>query len=365
MHSQYRPDIDGLRAISAIAVVLFHAHVPGFRGGFIGVDIFFVISGYLITRLLCASREQPVRQRLAQFYVRRCRRVLPALLVLLVILTPAAIIMLQPADLHNYGKYLASTSILLTNVVAWADRNAGWPPLIHLWTIAVEEQFYLLYPLLLVWATTRLTRPIVPIAMLAVASFTLSVWAAYAKPLANFYLTPPRVWELLLGALPAIEAFRVRSGVAREVLALSGAAVIVLAVGTYSSQSHYPGIPALPVCLAAVSLLVTGQDSATMVARLLASRPLVVTGLISYSLYLWHAPLLSLFYYRTGASPNGVQTALLLPAIWLLAFVSWFAVERPVRSGKLFKSDRLFLVASVIANFALGGAGLYLWSTRV
>jgi peptidoglycan/LPS O-acetylase OafA/YrhL len=102
-----------------------------------------------------------------------------------------------------------------------------------------------------------------------------------------------------------------------------------------------------------------------MVARLLASRPLVVTGLISYSLYLWHAPLLSLFYYRTGAYPNGVQTALLLPAIWLLAWVSWFAVERPVRSGKLFKSDRRFLVASVIANFALGGAGLYLWSTRV
>src|SRR5882724_9760638 len=151
MHSQYRPDIDGLRAISAIAVVLFHAQVPGFRGGFIGVDIFFVISGYLITRLLCAPGEQPVRQRLAQFYVRRCRRVLPALLVLLVILTPAAIIMLRPADLHIYGKYLASTSILLTNVVAWADRNSGLPPLIHLWTIAVEEQFYLLYPLLLVW----------------------------------------------------------------------------------------------------------------------------------------------------------------------------------------------------------------------
>ena len=306
-----------------------------------------------------------MRRRLARFYVRRCRRVLPALLVLLVILTPAAIVMLRPADLQIYGKYLASTSILLTNVVAWADRSAGWPPLIHLWTIAVEEQFYLLYPLLLLWATARLTRPIVPVAMLAAASFTLSVWAAYAMPQANFFLTPPRVWELLLGALPAMESFRMRSGVAREVLALSGATVIVLAVGTYSSQSHYPGIRALPVCLAAVSLLVTGQDSATMVARLLASRPLVLTGLISYSLYLWHAPVLSLFYYRTGTVPNGVQTALLLAAIWLLALVSWFGVERPVRSGELFKSDRRFLVAATIANFALGGAGLCLWSARV
>jgi peptidoglycan/LPS O-acetylase OafA/YrhL len=365
MHSHYRPDIDGLRGISAIAVVLFHAHIPGFRGGFIGVDIFFVISGYLITGILCAPSEQPMRRRLTHFYVRRCRRVLPALLALLVILTPAAIIMLRPADLHTYGEYLASTSILLTNVVAWADRSPGWPPLVHLWTIAVEEQFYLLYPLFLLWLSRRRTRPAVAIAMLAVASFALSVWAGYAKPLANFYLTPPRIWELLLGALPRIEASRVRSAVAREVLALASATVIVLAVGTYSSQSLYPGIPALPVCLAAVSLLVTGQDSQTIVARLLASRPLVVTGLISYSLYLWHAPLLSLFYYRTGASADWLQTALLLSASWLLALASWWGVERQVRSGKLFKSDRHFLLASVMANFVLGGAGLYLWHARV
>jgi peptidoglycan/LPS O-acetylase OafA/YrhL len=365
MRSHYRPDIDGLRAISAIAVVLFHAHVRGFRGGFIGVDVFFVISGYLITRLLRVPDEQPMARRLGQFYVRRCRRILPALLALLVIVTPVAIIALRPADLQVYGKYLASTSILQTNVVAWTDRHGGWPLLIHLWTIAVEEQFYLFYPLFLFCVTARLTRPMVAIAVLAVASFALSCWAAYAAPTANFYLAPSRVWELLLGALVAIESVRVPSRGAREVLALSGAVVIVLAIITYSSQSHYPGIFALPVCLAAVALLVTGQDSETVIARLLASRPLVVTGLISYSLYLWHAPMLSLFYYRTGTPPNAVQTALFLPAIWLVALASWLVVERPIRSGKLFKSDRRFLLASLVTSLGLGGAGLYLWTTHI
>jgi peptidoglycan/LPS O-acetylase OafA/YrhL len=343
-----------------MAVVLFHAQVPGFRGGFVGVDIFFVISGYLITRLLLAPREQPAGQVLVRFYIRRGRRVLPALLVLLVLLTPAVILLMQPVDLRTYGIYLASTSILLTNVVAWTGANKDSSPLVHLWTIAVEEQFYLLYPLFLIWATRRLARPIVPIVILAGASFALSLWVGYARPLASFFLTPMRIWELLLGSLPALESFKVRGAVAKEVLALTGAVVIALAFLTYPSQSRYGGILELPVCLAAVSLLVTGQDASTKVARLLASRPLVVTGLISYSLYLWHAPLLSLFYYRTGASPNGVQIALLLPVIWLLAWGSWFFVERPVRSGRLFESDRHFLIAAAAVNFGVGGVGLWL-----
>jgi peptidoglycan/LPS O-acetylase OafA/YrhL len=367
MRLPYRPDIDGLRAISALAVVLFHAHVPGFRGGFVGVDIFFVISGYLITRLLYAPDDRPKLQRLAHFYLRRCRRVLPALLVLLLILTPVAVILLRPAGLNDYGKYLASTSILLTNVAAWRGSDTGWPPLIHLWTVAVEEQFYLVYPPLLFWVTARLGRPFafIPIAMLAVASFALSCWAAYATPLASFYLTPSRVWELLLGALPAISSLTVRSPAAREVLAASSVGVIALAVGTYSSQAHYPGVLALPVCLAALALLVTGQDTPTAVARCLASRPMVLTGLMSYSLYLWHAPLLALYYYRTGSSLNLVQTLLFLPAIWLLALLSWLVVEQPIRTGKLFKSDRRFLGVSAVANVILGAAGLYLWSAPV
>src|SRR5579859_5858897 len=211
---RYRPDIDGLRAVSAVAVVLFHAQVAGFRGGFIGVDIFFVISGYLITGLLCAPSEQPIRRRLVQFYTRRCRRVLPALLALMALLTPVAIVMFRQADLHRYGRYVASTSVLLTNVAAWSDANQGWPPLVHLWSIAVEEQFYLLYPLLLLWLTSRATpRPAIPIATIAIASFALSVWAADAKPAANYYLAPTRIWELLLGAVAAMTNLQVRNDV--------------------------------------------------------------------------------------------------------------------------------------------------------
>ena len=142
----YRADIDGLRAVSILSVLLFHAHVPGFGGGFVGVDIFFVISGYLITNILNAPGGGSVGQRLKGFYLRRCRRILPALLVLLAVTTVLAMLLLSSRELSSFGRYLGFTTFLLSNIAAWTDRSVGWPPLVHLWTIAVEEQFYLAYP---------------------------------------------------------------------------------------------------------------------------------------------------------------------------------------------------------------------------
>jgi peptidoglycan/LPS O-acetylase OafA/YrhL len=362
MRPPYRSDIDGLRGLSAGAVVLFHAHVSGFAGGFVGVDIFFVISGYLITQVLLASSELPPRRWLAEFYLRRCRRVLPALLVLLLLVTPIAALVLTRADLVNYGRYLGSSSVLLTNLAAWTDHRDGWPALIHLWTIAVEEQFYLIFPLILLaaWRTHEIP-PALLLGGLAAISFALSVWASYAAPSASFYLTPPRVWELLLGAFLVLTPWRISSAIAKEILAITSLLVIAVTVHVYSSRTPYAGLYALPVCLAAAALLATGRDRSTLVARLLSSRPLVFTGLISYSLYLWHAAILSLFWSWHGGPPDAMQTVLLLAAIWVLAVASWRIVEQPIRQGIWLKSNRRFLIVAATLNLALGTAGFVFW----
>jgi peptidoglycan/LPS O-acetylase OafA/YrhL len=363
MRPSYRPDIDGLRAISAVAVVLFHAHVAGFGGGFVGVDVFFVISGYLITQVLIASSDQPLRQRLSNFYLRRCRRVLPALLVCLTAITLLATLALNRAELQVYGRYLSFTAVLLTNVAAWSDPGSGgWPSLIHLWTIAVEEQFYLAYPVLLLVAwRIRSAPPVLLLGIFAAASLAFSVWVSYTAPLAGFYSTPARVWELLLGALLALSAWKIRSRLAAELLAVSSLLVIAAAVCTYRPTMRFPGVHALPVCLAAAALLATGRDHVTWTMRFLSMRPLVFTGLISYSLYLWHASILSLFRSWQGGPPSSSQTVALLVAIWLLAVISWRAVEQPVRSGTCLRSNRAFLALAATLNLALGVAGLLLW----
>lgn len=351
-----------MRAISAGAVVLFHAQVPGFRGGFVGVDIFFVISGYLITQVLLATAELPPRRWLAEFYLRRCRRVLPALLVLLLLLTPIAALVLVAADLRSYGRYLGSTSVLLTNVAAWTDHQGGRPALIHLWTIAVEEQFYLVFPVvLLVAGRARAVAPAFLIGGLAVLSFALSVWASYAAPVASFYLTPPRVWELLLGSLLVLTRWNIRSALIREFLAIASLLVIAVTVKVYSNRTPYAGFYALPVCLAAAALIATGRDRTTLAARILSARPLVFTGLISYSLYLWHAAILSLFWSWHRGPPGTFQTIILLVAIWALAVISWRIVERPIRQGTWLKSNRRFLITAATLNLALGIVGLLIW----
>jgi peptidoglycan/LPS O-acetylase OafA/YrhL len=361
MRPSYRPDIDGLRAISAIAVVLFHSHVPGFGGGFVGVDVFFVISGYLITKVLLASSDRPMTRWLAEFYIGRCRRVLPALFVLLLTVTPIAALLLIPANLRVYGRYLSSTSVLLTNLVAWTDHQGGWPPLIHLWTIAVEEQFYLVYPLLLLAARrTRRVSPTLLMGILAAGSFSLSVWASYAAPGANYYLTPPRIWELLTGALLVLTRPKIRGGMAAEFVAIAGLLTIALAVCLNSTTTRYPGLRALPVCLAAAAILAAGHDQKTLVARLLSMPALVFTGRMSYSLYLWHAAVLSLYWSRHHAPPDAPQTILLLAAICLLALMSWRIVEQPIRNGTWLKSNRRFLIAAALLDLALGGVGLLL-----
>ena len=366
----YRPDIDGLRAICVVAVVLFHAGVPGFSGGYVGVDVFFVISGYLITLLLAASAGESLGPQLAHFYIRRARRILPALFAVLIVATVVAVVLLLPSDLVRYGKSLALTSVLLSNVAAWTDggyfeARGAYSPLQHLWSIAVEEQFYLAYPLLLFIGGRYLPRHLPGLlTALAVGSLALCVWGSFNKPSVNFYFAPSRGWELLLGALLARGAARgLRSRIVDEFLAAASLIVLASVVYLYEPTMRYPGLYALAPCLAAAGLITAGRGRRTLAGRFLSLRPLVFTGLISYSLYLWHVPILTYYTYYNIQPLTAVQCAVLLVAIYLTAIASWTLIEKPIRHRAALKTSRAFLTAAGYTTLAIGGSGGLLWES--
>jgi peptidoglycan/LPS O-acetylase OafA/YrhL len=336
----YRPDIDGLRALAVIAVILFHSRIPGFGGGYVGVDVFFVISGYLITQLLEVSREESTRRTLGAFYLRRMRRILPALLATCLVTAIVAVTLFSPDELINVGKYLAATPVLLSNVATWTERSGYFEPdiqqlpLTHLWSISVEEHFYLIYPILLV-AISRYRLPYRRLTLLVVAaaSLALCVWASHHKPAANYFFAPTRAWELLLGATLAIgRTPRIGHRFATEGLAVASLLGIAIVVHLYTEETPYPGTAAMLPCLATAALLATGSSPRpALVNRMLSWPPLVFVGLISYSLYLWHQPLLVFVNYYRVAPLTPAATAVPLVATLLLAAASWRFIERPVR----------------------------------
>jgi peptidoglycan/LPS O-acetylase OafA/YrhL len=357
----YRPDIDGLRAVAVLPVVVFHAAITLgeerlLAGGYVGVDVFFVISGYLITGLLL--REHAAGQfKLAHFYERRARRILPALLLVTFSCLPFGWAWFDAAQLEALGGGLAAVALFASNLLFWQRSDYFAPaaesnPLLHTWSLAVEEQFYLLFPLLL-WLLWRLWRERgwVALAILAALSLAVAQWTLRESPAAAFYLAHTRAWELLAGGLAAwLEWRRGRPapGYASSLAPGAGLVAILAACLLYDEHSGVPGVAAL--LPAGGALLVIryggGQDLAS---RVLTSRPLVALGLISYSLYLWHQPVL--VFARTAApgdlSPLHMTGLLLLSLC--LAWLSYRWVERPFR-------DRAFLRPASIAGLSFGGS---------
>ncbi|NDV87372.1 acyltransferase family protein [Aurantimonas aggregata] len=222
---KYRPEIDGLRAVAVVPVILFHAGISGFDGGFLGVDVFFVISGFLITAIIMAELETG-RFSLARFYERRARRILPALTVMMLVCLPFAWMWMLPSELVRFGRSLAATAVFLSNVLYWRQTNYFSPdaelnPLLHTWSLSVEEQFYILFPLILMLMWSRSRRWVVPLLVLgAVASVAVAEWGGRNAPAAAFFLAPSRAFELLLGSLAAFFVHRfgeMRSGAAGAV----------------------------------------------------------------------------------------------------------------------------------------------------
>jgi peptidoglycan/LPS O-acetylase OafA/YrhL len=365
----YRPYIDGLRALAVTAVILFHFGWPALSGGFVGVDIFFVISGFLITQLLSEPSTLPKSTQLIHFYVRRARRILPALLAVSFFAVAAALLIFLPADLAQFGRYLVFVPLMLSNVANWQDGDyfiaAGSyiAPLRHYWSLAVEEQFYIAYPigfLLLVGARRKLL--VAGLVLIAGASMAFCAVGAARHAAALFYLMPARAWELMLGAVAAtcpVKWFHRR--ILTECVLLACLAIMLLSFHALNEATGFPHPFAAIPCAATALLLFISRRHATVATRLLSFRPLVFTGRISYSLYLWHLPILVFVQYFAIRKLSPGELAALAPALYGVAFLSWWFIENPVRRKTVLKSDLTLVTAAVGAGVAVGLLGVWFW----
>jgi peptidoglycan/LPS O-acetylase OafA/YrhL len=369
---EYRKEVDGLRAVAVLPVILFHAGVPLFQGGFVGVDIFFVISGYLITSLI-ASERQAGEFSLAGFYERRARRILPALYLVVLACLPFAWLWMLPSDLKAFSDSLLAVTAFSSNLLFWRDSavlggyfepRAGVQTLLHTWSLAVEEQYYLLFPLVLLAAWRLGKRWLIGVVVaIAAVSLAIAQWASQRHPAFAFFLLPTRAWELLLGALVALYLLNWRNRVegARrysEAGALLGLAAIGYGIVAYDENTPFPAVYALiPTVGSALVILFATQR--TYVGRLLGSRLLVGIGLISYSAYLWHQPVLSFARLRSPTVPNKALVVALALCSFPLAYLSWRFVERPfrdrVRIGR--RTIVLCCVAAAMCSIAVGAVG--------
>ena len=370
----YRRDIDGLRAVAVLSVAFYHARLPGFGGGFVGVDVFFVISGYLITQILLAEIERDSFSVLG-FYERRIRRIFPALFAVLFAVLALGCVLLLPDDLVALGRSTVATVLFAANFHFLGEAGyfaaPSWSkPLLHTWSLAVEEQFYIVFPGLLLFARRRLGGRYVA-ATLATVAVSFAVCAVGTNNFrdADFFLAPTRAWELGLGSLLAMGALpALRARGAREAVAAAGFAAIAWAVVAYSDDTKFPGVTALAPCLGATAILWAGIDGASAVGRALSTRPAVFVGLISYSLYLWHWPLLVYAAYVPARALAPLEACGVLGASVALAALSWRFVERPFRGARspvgrraLFRGALGVSVGTAAAALALVGAGGLPW----
>ena len=345
----YRPEIDGLRAIALIPVVLFHAGFEWFSGGYVGVDVFFVISGYLITSIILQEKEVG-NFSFTYFYERRTRRILPALFFIMLLCIPFAWILLLPHELIDFGKSLMATSLFSSNILFWLESDyfaadAELIPLIHTWSLAIEEQFYLFFPLIMIFFWVIGKRHLFWIlSIIAIVSFTLTEWGWRHFPEANFYLIPSRAWELMIGALIALYLSQNKQaqGTIGELGSILGLSLILLAVFFLDKTHPFPSIYALsPVIGTALVILFTHRE--TLVYRLLSGKVLIFIGLISYSAYLWHQPLFVFSRLFLIEEPKPWLMGLLSILTLVLAYFSWRFIEAPFRDNRRFTQKQVFL----------------------
>jgi peptidoglycan/LPS O-acetylase OafA/YrhL len=364
---KYRKEIDGLRALAVVPVILFHAGFDHFSGGFVGVDVFFVISGYLITTIILAEKEEGTF-RLINFYERRIRRILPALFLVMIACIPPAWFWLMPEKLEYFGESMMAVILFLSNFLFWRKSDYFGPaadetPFLHTWSLAVEEQFYVFYPplIMMCWFLGHRRLGFLIVAA-AVTSLGLSEWAWRQQPSANFYLGPTRAWELMIGATVAFAAFGRPDGAMggprlRQAASALGLAMILYPIFFFDSSTPVPGLPAL-LPTVGTALIIAFAGPATFAGRLLALPPMVGIGLISYSAYLWHQPL---FAFARIRSPNELGLAtfgLLSLAALALAYLSWRFVEKPFRDKRSVSRNTIFKSAAVasLVLFTVGFA---------
>ena len=378
----YRAEIDGLRAIAVLAVIGFHAFPEYFPGGFIGVDVFFVISGYLISSIILRQVRRSTFT-ISDFYARRIRRIFPALLVVLVTCLLFGAVVLLPGELEQLGKHIGSAAIFVSNLTLWLengyfDTAAEFKPLLHLWSLGIEEQFYLLWPmlLLLMWKWPQRIRS--NVALLTAASFVLCLSIGSRSSIANFYFPFSRFWELGLGCLLAVlkespgtlnrwfgeqpsrssRYWRLAS-IAHSMLPIVGIGLIGVSILLFDRRTTFPGWAAL-VPTAGAMCVIAARDNSWFQRRIMASAVLVFFGIISYPLYLWHWPMLSFAAILEAGTPDSAVRGGAVLLTFALAWLTFVLFERPVRAQR---SSRVS-VALAAGLLIVGGAGLVLYSFR-
>ena len=358
---QYRREIDGLRALAVLPVILFHADIKIFSGGFVGVDVFFVLSGYLITQLIV--NEIDLGQfSIAGFYERRARRILPALFFVMGCCIPLAWLLLLPSDFVDFSQSIIANPLFIANFLFWMERGyfgvaTELKPLIHTWSLSVEEQFYVLFPLIFVfaWKKTFFLYSLLTIAILA--SLTASYLITNLHFDTAFFLLPTRAWELLIGTCAAlllrknIPAFKANILI-NDALSFLGLSLIIFAVLAFNNSTPFPGLYALIPAIGTWLVIVFSEKS-NYAKGFLGTPVLVFLGLISYSAYLWHQPIFS-FYQHSGLTLSGPVTYSLLGLFSIfLGFLSWKYVEQPFR-------NRSYLTRSTIFKLSLSCSGIFI-----
>jgi peptidoglycan/LPS O-acetylase OafA/YrhL len=359
----YRPDIDGLRAVAVLAVILYHVTRIGLGGGFVGVDIFFVISGYLIGGIIIAETGNGTFTY-KQFYVRRIKRLFAAFFVVCIVSVPFGWWLLLPTDFRAQGKSLVAATVFLTNHLFY--KEAGYfdavrdsKPLLHTWSLSVEEQFYICFPLFMRYVV-RLGRTWMPLALgiVGLASFVYAQYLLAVDPAAAFYSLLPRGWELLLGAAAALPQMRDWHIPARLRRALTWIclAPLLLPMVLYTDSTPFPGAAALPCCLATAWLLWSGRQATdTLPQRALSAGLPVTIGRMSYSLYLWHWPTYVFINYYEASEMGWAGRGLVLVLTFALGALSWRFIEQPVRAAR--RPPAMIFGMALLGSLIVAGLG--------
>lgn len=356
----YRPDIDGLRAVAVLSVILYHAGIGVLKGGFVGVDIFFVISGYLISTIIFHDLESG-KFSLGRFYERRIRRIQPALIAMVLVTMVLCAVFFVPADFKLFAQSVGATVLFSSNIYfylksGYFDPLAETKPLLHTWSLAVEEQYYLFFPLLVLLLWRHARRHLVAVLTgLAVVSFVFSIWQARAASNAAFYLPFDRIWELLIGALLALGLVPpARHAGVRLLMGFVGLGAMLGSIFLFSPHDVFPGERALLPCLGAALLIYAGQGVPQGANAWLASRPMVFTGRISYSMYLWHWPVIVVLQYVLFRKLSLAEVLAYLVLVYALAWASWKWIEQPWRDARRLAFSRRGIFGLTAAVTAVG-----------
>ncbi len=366
---KYRTEVDGLRAIAILPVVFFHAGFKAFEGGFVGVDVFFVVSGYLITTIILFDMENNAFS-IVTFYERRARRILPALFFVMLCCLPFAWVWLLPSHFKDFTQSLVAVAAFSSNILFWQESGyfgvaSELKPLLHTWSLAIEEQYYVLFPLflMLLWKL-RKRWVFSALVVVGVVSLAAAQWGAYNKPSATFFLLPTRAWELAIGALIAfyLSYKREHAGLPKrfkntsEVFGTIGLLMIFYSVFVFDNNTPFPSFFAL-IPTVGTGLVIIFATSETVAGRFLSTKCMVWVGLISYSTYLWHYPLFAFARHSSLTEPSAALLLLLSAASLLIAYISWRYVESPFRNRELISRKMVFAFAAV-GSITFAGIGL-------